>query len=158
MGQRMSRQRLREPQEIGWCELVDLPDLGLERVRAKIDTGARTSSIHATRIRPIERDGRLHVEFWFRRRAGEPARRFEAPAIEQRKVRSSNGQWQRRYVIETRMRLGRLTWTGHMTLANRRNMSFPILIGRRALKRGFLVNSGKRWMLGKPDKNEGRTP
>jgi hypothetical protein len=67
-----------------------------------------------------------------------------------RLIKSSNGRSQQRYVIETIMQLGPLTWVGHMTLANRQSMAFPVLIGRRALKRGFLVNSAKRWMLGQP--------
>ena len=153
---RTPRKRLKQPLEIGWCELVDLPELGLERIRAKIDTGAATSSIHATRIVPVEREGRLYVEFSFHKRPGQPMQRYLAPAIEQRRVRSSNGQWQRRYVIETTMRLGDVTWLGHMTLANRQSMNFPILVGRRALRRGFLVNSAKRWLLGRPERENHR--
>jgi hypothetical protein len=73
----------------------------------------------------------------------------EALVYGQRRIKSSNGVMQTRYVIETVMKLGPLEWVGHMTLANRQSMIFPVLIGRRALKRGFLVNSAKRWMLGR---------
>ena len=85
--------------EIGWCEMVDVPSLGLSQVHAKMDTGAATSSIHATRIKPISRDGRQYVEFWFRLNSGEKPKRYEAPVVDRRMVRSSNGEKQDRFVI-----------------------------------------------------------
>ena len=136
--------------EIGWCEMVDIPSLGLSQVHAKMDTGAATSSIHATRIKPIARDGRQYVEFWFRLNSGEKPKRYEAPVVDRRVVRSSNGEKQDRYVISAQFCFGKLCWNGQLTLANRRSMAFPLLIGRRTLRRGFLVNSGRRWVLGKP--------
>lgn len=136
--------------EIGWCEMVDIPSLGLTGVHAKMDTGAATSSIHATRVKPVDRNGKPCVEFWFRLNAGEKPKRYEAPVIDRRSVRSSNGEKQDRYVIAAQFCFGKLCWNGQLTLANRRSMAFPLLIGRRALRRGFLVNSGRRWVLGKP--------
>lgn len=136
--------------EIGWCEMVDIPSLGLHQVHAKMDTGAATSSIHATRVKPVIRNGTAYVEFWFRLNAGEKPKRYEAPIIDRRTVRSSNGEKQERYVIAAQFCFGKLCWNGQLTLANRRSMAFPLLIGRRALRRGFLVNSGRRWVLGKP--------
>jgi hypothetical protein len=127
-----------------------MPDLGLFGMHAKIDTGARTSSIHATRIQLFERDGEEWVRFHSPRSAGHGAQDCEARIIEKRLITSSNGSQQSRYVVETTARLGPLTWKAQITLANRATMAFPVLIGRRALKRGFLVNGGKRWMLGKP--------
>lgn len=141
----------REPVDIGWCECVDLPDLGLSRIKAKIDTGAATSSIHATRVNPLIIDGQLVVEFWFRAHRGEPARKYRAPGVEQRHIKSSNGAIELRYVIETTMMLGTVRWKGHMTLANRNTMTFPILIGRRALRRGFRVDCARKWALGQPE-------
>lgn len=138
--------------EIGWCEMVDIPSLGLTGVHAKMDTGAATSSIHATRVKPLERNGKPCVEFWFRLNAGEKPKRYEASVIDRRSVRSSNGEKQDRYVIAAQFCFGKLCWNGQLTLANRRSMAFPLLIGRRALRRGFLVNSGRRWVLGKPAK------
>ena len=76
--------------------MVDVPSLGLSQVHAKMDTGAATSSIHATRIKPILRDGKPYVEFWFRLNAGEKPKRYEAPVIDRRMVRSSNGERQDR--------------------------------------------------------------
>jgi hypothetical protein len=136
--------------EIGWCELVTIPTLGLTDVHAKMDSGAATSSIHATRIKPFARGDALWVEFWFRQKAGEKPRRMEAKVIDTRHVRSSNGVREERFVIEAQFCLGKLCWNGQLTLANRRTMAFPVLIGRRALRRGFLINSGRRWTLGKP--------
>jgi len=136
--------------EIGWCEMVDIPSLGLSQVHAKMDTGAVTSSIHATRIKPISRDGKPYVEFWFRLNSSEKPKRYEALLVDRRMVRSSNGEKQDRYVISAQFCFGKLCWNGQLTLANRRSMAFPLLIGRRTLRRGFLVNSGRRWVLGKP--------
>ena len=136
--------------EIGWCEMVEIPSLGLSQVHAKMDTGAATSSIHASRVKPIVREGRLWVEFWFRLNAGQKPKRYEAPVIDRRWVRSSNGEKQERYVIAAQFCFGNLCWNGQLTLANRRSMAFPLLIGRRALRRGFIVNSGRQWVLGKP--------
>lgn len=151
---REPRSKLSQPVEIGWAELVQLPDLGLNHIRAKIDTGAATSSIHAMRLKPIETDDGLMVEFWTRVHQDEPSCKITAPAVARRKIKSSNGEVQLRYVIETTMRMGDFTWTGHLTLANRRAMAFPILIGRRALARGFRVNCARRWMLGRPEERD----
>jgi len=151
------KSRARNKTEIGWCELVDLPGLGLREIHAKMDTGAATSAIHATRIRPFEREGSAWVEFWFRPIPGQKARRFEAPLVDRRQVRSSNGERQHRHVIETQICLGKLCWTSQLTLANRASMAFPVLIGRRALRRGLLlVNSGRKWVLGKPAPSEAK--
>ena len=135
--------------EIGWCELVDLPDFGLSDLHAKIDTGAATSSVHAIDIESFEKNGEDWVRFKIPVGKSKRANVGEAKLYGKRRIRSSNGIMQVRYVIETPMKLGPLQWMGHMTLADRQSMIFPVLIGRRALKRGFLVNSGKRWMLGR---------
>jgi hypothetical protein len=152
----VKKQRTSNKVEIGWCEMVDIPSLGLTGVHAKMDTGAATSSIHATRVRAVDRNGKACVEFWFRLNAGEKPKRYEAPVIDRRFVRSSNGESQERYVIAAQFCFGKLCWNGQLTLANRRSMAFPLLIGRRALRRGFLVNSGRRWVLGS-DRTKGTT-
>ena len=143
------QKKLKEPCEIGWCELIDLPAFGVVNLHAKVDTGAATSSLHATRIKSFKKDGRDFVQFTIPMGSGVADYHCEAPVYGQRRIKSSNGVMQTRYVIETVMKLGPLEWVGHMTLANRQSMIFPVLIGRRALKRGFLVNSAKRWMLGR---------
>ncbi len=139
----------RKPIEIGWCELLDLPELGISKIHAKIDTGANTSSLHAVKIKHFDRDDEAWVTFKIPKSPDQPSHECEAKVIARRNIKSSNGQMQERTVIETAMRLGSFEWKGQMTLANRQSMAFPILIGRRALRRGFLVNSAKRWMLGR---------
>ena len=146
--------RIRSKLEIGWCEMVDIPSLGLQQVHAKMDTGAATSSIHASRIKPFIRDGKIWVEFWFRLNAGQKPKRYEEIVVDRRIVRSSNGLVQERYVIAAQFCFGTLCWQGQLTLANRRSMAFPLLIGRRALRRGFVVDSGRRWLLGEPARKE----
>jgi hypothetical protein len=148
------RRRSVDKTEIGWCEMVDIPSLGLTGVHAKMDTGAATSSIHASRVRPIVRDGQQWVEFWFRFSAGQKPKRYEAAVIDRRTVRSSNGLREERYVIAAQFCFGTLCWQGQLTLADRRTMAFPLLIGRRALRRGFVVNSSRSWTLGKPARKE----
>lgn len=155
-----AKRRKRKPQppvEIGWCECVQLPELGLFDMHAKIDTGARTSTLHAVKIRPFERDGHRWVRFICPRSPGHDPQTCEAPLVERRSVTSSNGAVQNRYVIVTRMQLGTRIWNAELTLANRTTMAFPVLIGRRALRRGFLVNSAKRYLTGQPGEKE-QTP
>jgi hypothetical protein len=153
----VQRRTTRKPKTlttIGWCECIGLPDLGLDHIKAKIDSGAATSSLHATRIKPFEEDGENWVEFWFRAHKGERAKRYCAPVHAKRKIKSSNGLAEFRYVIETTIIMGETRWLGHITLANRSNMAFPMLIGRRALRRGFLVNCARRYMLGRPEESD----
>lgn len=149
---KLRRRKLREPCEIGWCELVNLPNFGLKNMHAKIDTGAATSSVHAVDIKPFERGDEEWVRFRIPKSSHHDTQICEERIFTKRKIKSSNGLTDHRYVIETTIEMGPLTWMGQMTLANRQSMAFPILIGRRALKRGFRVDCSKRWLLGAPDR------
>ena len=139
----------KNPIEIGWCELIGLPEFGIENIHAKIDTGANTSSLHAVDIKPFVKDDREWVSFRIPKSPSLPAFQCEAPIVKQTKIKSSNGHEQLRYVIAVKIILAGRQWDDQMTLANRGTMAFPILIGRRSLRRGFIVNSGKKWVFGK---------
>ena len=129
---------------VGWRELVDLPELGLTGVPAKIDTGARTSSLHAQVLEHFERDGQKFVRFavdW-----GGVRHTCEAVHVDIRGITSSNGETQRRYVIKTPLTIGNKTHRVEISLANRSDMKFPMLIGRSSLRRRFVVDSGHSWL------------
>jgi hypothetical protein len=143
------RRSMLKPIEVGWCECVNLPDFGALGVHAKIDTGAATSSVHAVRVKTFDKGGEKWASFTIPRSPDNPVYHCEAKIIGKRRVRSSNGQSQERIVIETEVCLGPRSWIGQFTLANRQSMAFPVLIGRRALRKGFLVNCARRWVQGK---------
>ncbi len=146
--------RVKRPKAvIGWREWVGLPDLGVDRIKAKIDTGARTSAIHAFEIRPFERHGQRYVNFSLHpvQHHRQPVVDCEARVVDERSVTSSNGEREQRYVIETRISLGEETWPIEMTLTNRDEMGFRMLLGRRAVRRRFVVDPGGSFKLsGKP--------
>ena len=137
--------------ELGWCELVDIDAMNLVGIRAKIDTGARTSALHATEIATIVRDGEDWVRFLSE--TGPEAEHIwcEAPLVEQRCVTSSNGVDEMRYIIDARIKLAGISLPVQLSLTDRTPMAFPMLIGRTALKRHFLVNVARKYVHGSPD-------
>ena len=136
-----------EPSIVGWRELVSLPDLVDVRIPAKIDTGARTSSLHATEIERFDRDGQRWVRFLLDLGEGrsQPVT-CEVPRADKRIITSSNGEGQERFIIKTALTLGDQTFRAEFSLADRSDMKFPILIGRTALRRRFLVDSGGSYL------------
>ncbi len=137
---------------IGWREWVCLPDLGITAIKAKVDTGARSSSLHAYDVEPFDRDGDEYVRFNVH-----PAQRnsrdfveAEAKVLEYRSVRSSSGKASMRPVILTHIELLGEKWLVEMTLANRDEMGFRMLLGREAFRGRFLVDAGKSYYGGKP--------
>lgn len=126
---------------IGLSEWIALPELGMVGLRAKIDTGATTSSLHASDIQPFERQGQRWVRFTahfgtlFQR-----GHRCEARVLSVKTIKSSNGQTQARYLIRTTLALGERSWPVDFTLACRKTMRFRVLLGARALIDG-------RWMV-----------
>lgn len=132
---------------IGRREYVKLPEWGIGAIRAKIDTGARTSAIHATNIQPID-DGK-RVRFTIITSRKENARHIDlvAEIVRQANVRSSSGKQQNRYVVATRMRLGRVDRIIELSLADREEMLCPMLLGRRSLAGEFLVDVSRAYVL-----------
>lgn len=142
------------PLVVGWRELVNLPELGLVGIPAKIDTGARTSSLHAHVLDDFVRDGERFVRFavdW----GGE--RHFcEAIHVDVRGITSSNGDKQTRFVIKTPLTIGKLRFRAEISLADRSQMQFPMLIGRSALRRRMVVDSGHSWLQSPAITHKGR--
>lgn len=136
---------------IGWREWAAFPELGVARIKAKIDTGAKTSAVHAFRVRTVERDGELWAEFFLHplQKRKRPEVRCEAPVVDRRRIRSSNGAVEERLVVRTVLRLGGRRWRIDLTLANRDEMGFRLLLGRDALRRKFVIDPGASFLLGK---------
>jgi len=141
---------------IGWREWVGLPDFGIKMIKAKVDTGARSSSLHALNLREFERDGvqwvRFHVHPVQRKRID--AVEIEAVVLEYRSVRSSSGKAATRPVIVTNIELFGIIWPVELTLASRDEMGFRMLLGREAFRGRFLVDAGKSYYGGKPKRKK----
>jgi hypothetical protein len=138
---------------IGWREWLALPGLGVDRIKAKVDTGARTSALHAFGLERFERDGRAMVRF-----EAHPVQRdtsvripVEAELTDRRKVRTSSGDQTLRPVIWTDVELMGRRWEIELTLIRRDPMGFRMLLGRQAVKGRFLVDPGRSFLDGKPD-------
>lgn len=137
---------------IGWREWVSLPQLGIDQVKAKIDTGARTSAIHAFDIDYFDEGNGLMVRFKIhplQRDTGVTIQAI-APLLEKRHVRNSGGHAQERPVIKTPIALGNQRWDIELTLTNRDVMGFRMLLGREAVRRRFLVDPGDSYLMSAP--------
>ncbi len=135
---------------IGWREWVGLPDLAIAHIKAKVDTGAKTSALHAFYVQPFERDGKSWVRFGVHPLQGtaEQVIECEAPVKDVRRVTDSGGHAEMRPVIETTLLVQGERRLIELTLTDRENMLFRMLLGRSALKRRFVVDSGKSFLLG----------
>jgi len=136
-------ERIREPKMlIGWREWVALPDLGIPGIKAKVDTGAKTSTLHAFDIVPFEKDGRPCVSFNVHplQQKKSPAITCTAPLVGKRKITNSDGQSQMRYVVNTKVLIAGKSWDIELTLNNRDSMKFRMLLGRDALKGRLIVD------------------
>jgi hypothetical protein len=127
---------------IGWREWCSLPELGLPGIAAKIDTGAKTSSLHAFNIETFSRDNKAWLRFCIHpiQRHRYPEIQCEAKMSDQRLVTSSNGAVENRFVINTTLTLGAFSFTTDVTLTNRDEMGFRMLIGRQSLSQRFVVD------------------
>ena len=140
----------KESIKIGWREWVALPDLKVGAIKAKIDTGARTSALHAYRIEPFRRAGALWLRFELHPLQRSDARKVvcEARAVDERAVRNSGGRVERRYIIRTSLKLGEEIWPIELALANRDQMGFRMLLGRTALEGRAVIEPGRSYLLG----------
>jgi len=127
---------------MGWEEWLALPALGLPAIRAKIDTGAKTSALHAFVIEPFGPATNRQVRFGIHPIPGrDDIERFcTAAVIDRREVTSSNGDKEKRFVIETGVTMGSLSWQIEITLTNREGMAYRMLLGRQGIRGGVLVD------------------
>ena len=148
----MTKKKVSNLPTIGWREWVGLPDFGIEAIKVKVDTGARSSSLHASELQEFERDGEKWVRFKIHpvQRKRDVTVEVEARIIEYRSVRSSSGKVTKRPVIVTKLQLHGITWPVELTLAGRDKMGFRMLMGREAFRGRFLVDAGKSYFGGKP--------
>jgi len=134
---------------IGWREWGILPEIGNERIKIKIDTGAKTSCLHAFKIKPFHRNKAKWVEVWLHpEQKSSRAVHCEFPVHDRRLVTDSGGHRQLRYVIKTCLVLGKHSFELELTLSRRDNMRFRMLLGRRALNGRFLVDPAASYMTG----------
>lgn len=137
---------------VGWREWVALPRLGIKAVKVKVDTGARTSALHAFNVRPFKKDGRDWVRFEIHplQRNDAAIKACEAEAVDYRWVTNSGGGREKRFVIVTDLQLGADSWPIEMTLTDRDQMGFRMLLGRTALERRLAVDPARSYCFGKP--------
>lgn len=136
---------------VGWREWVALPELGIERIKAKVDTGARTSSLHAFNIEVFQQDDGDYVRFLVHPDQKNSKSSIECihKVLELRHVKSSNGKSELRPVIMTDLQFMNMTWPIEITLTNRHLMGFRMLLGRQSFRKKFLVDPGKSFLGGK---------
>jgi hypothetical protein len=139
---------MKERKILGWREWVSLPELGIELIKAKVDTGARTSSLHAFEIDEFVKNDKRYVHFGihpFQKRLDVEIY-CEAMVRDQRQVTDSGGHSELRYVIESQVRLGQMSWPIEITLTNRDSMGFRMLLGRTALRKLFIVDPAASYL------------
>ena len=143
-----------EVSTIGWREWVSLPDLGLPEIKAKIDTGARTSCLHAFSVEPFSKDGKQWVRFGIHPHQDDTETEVycEAEVIDKRMISDSGGHKEERYVIVTEVELANQRWPIEITLTNRDTMLFRMLLGRTAMANRIIVDPGRSFLFGKAKK------
>ncbi|MBC8158540.1 MAG: ATP-dependent zinc protease [Alphaproteobacteria bacterium] len=146
---KIKKTRKTKKTQIGWREWIGFPELGIDRIKAKVDTGARTSAIHAFRVRKIDDEDEPRVEFFLHpvQHRRNPELRCVADIADERTITSSNGERETRYVIFTPMRLGEDIWQIELTLSDRDQMGFRVLAGRSAIRGRCIVDPGSSFLL-----------
>lgn len=136
---------------VGWREWAALPKLGIARIKAKIDTGARTSALHASELKRFKRQGRDMVRFDVHplQRKTRPVIHCEAQVVDERWVTTSGGQRERRVVITTPICIGTRIWSIELTLTGRDSLRFRLLIGRSAMQKHILIDPSVSYRAGR---------
>ncbi len=139
---------------IGWREWVSLPNLHIEKIKAKVDTGARTSALHAFALKPFDENGKKKISFDIHplQHNTEDVISVTADVVDKRMVTDSGGHEEERYVIETPITIAGQTWSIEITLTERENMLFRMLLGRSALRKRFIVNPARSFVTTKAHK------
>lgn len=135
---------------IGWSERLALPDWGIECLKAKVDTGARTSALHVEDLQVLP-DGMLQFDVILSRKNPGHRVRVVAPPLRRARVRSSNGAYRRRWFVKTRLCLGAVEKEIEISLVSREKMVFRMLLGRKALEKDFLVDVGRKNLVRAPE-------
>lgn len=137
---------------VGWREWAALPELGVAHIKVKVDTGARTSALHAFNLKTFTNNGATWARFEVHplQHSQEEVVQVEVPVMDWRKVKSSNGRSERRPLIRTTVVLGEQAWEVDVTLTRRDLMSFRMLLGRQALRKRAIVDVSKSYVFAKP--------
>lgn len=152
----VGKRTMKDRPVVGWREWIALPELGIRAIKVKVDTGARSSSLHAYDIKRFRRGGRHMVRFKVHpiQREFRTTVEAEAALVDLRKVTSSSGAASLRPVILTEIELHGRRWEIEITLTRRDEMGFRMLLGRQAVRRRFVVDPGRSFTAGTPPKTE----
>lgn len=140
---------MKEKMIVGWRETLSLPGLGIDKINAKIDTGARTSCLHAFKVESFTKEEALWIRFWIHplQHNVDKVTVCEAEVVDERTVRDSGGHEETRFVIKSDLSLGGETWPAEITLTNRENMAFRMLLGRTAMHHRIVVDPTESFLI-----------
>jgi hypothetical protein len=148
------KNKKKELDVIGWREWVSFSELKIKTIKAKIDTGARTSALHVSNIKINKKMKTVSFTIHPVQRQRNPTLQTTAALVGERPIKSSNGEIMVRPVIKTKLKIGKRIFSIELTLVNRDLMGFRLLLGRSAMKKRFLVNSGQSFLLDKKAKTK----